>query len=195
MFPLVYFVRHGQTDWNRDNRFQGQNEVDLNETGRAQADRNGRRLAELIPDPSLFDFVASPMRRTRETMERVRMGMNLEPRDYVTDKRLIEVHFGDWTGYTPDQLKEKDPEFRRHRRADKWNIVPTGEGAESYAMLLARFRPWFETLERPTVCVTHGGNVRAVFLLVEGLSDDAAANHAVPQDKVLRLKDGKLDWL
>lgn len=195
MFPLVYFVRHGETDWNRGNRFQGQNEVDLNETGRAQADRNGARLAELIGDPAAFDFVASPMRRTRETMERVRRAMGIEPSDYSTDRRLIEVHFGDWTGRTPDELKADDPEFRRHRRRDKWNIVPPGEGAESYRMLLNRFKPWFDGLTRPTICVTHGGNIRAVFYMVDKLSDDEAANMAVPQDKVLRLKDGRLEWL
>lgn len=195
MFPLVYFVRHGQTDWNRDFRFQGQNEVDLNDAGRVQADRNGAKLAELIEHPQKFDFVASPMRRTIETMERLRAAMGLPLEGYSTDRRLIEVNFGDWTGWTPDELKADDPEFRRHRRKDKWNIVPPGEGAESYAMLLTRFRPWFEKLERPTVCVTHGGNVRAVYHLVEKLSDDAAANLPVPQDKILRYESGKLDWL
>jgi broad specificity phosphatase PhoE len=119
----------------------------------------------------------------------------LAPDHYRTDRRLIEVHFGDWTGKTPDELKADDPEFRRHRRRDKWNIVPPGRGAESYRMLLDRFKPWFDSLSQPTVCVTHGGNIRAVFYMVDKLSDDEAANMAVPQDKVLRLKDGKLEWL
>lgn len=195
MFPLVYFVRHGETDWNRDNRFQGQNEVDLNDKGRAQADRNGERLAQLIADPATFDFVASPMRRTCETMQRVRTAMGLAPDEYRTDRRLIEVHFGDWTGRTPDELKSDDPDFRRHRRRDKWNIVPPGEGAESYRMLHDRFQPWLDGLTQPTVCVTHGGNIRAVFYRIENLSDDDAANMAVPQDKVLRLEGGRLEWL
>ncbi|HEY5818452.1 MAG TPA: histidine phosphatase family protein [Mesorhizobium sp.] len=195
MFPLVYFVRHGETDWNAGNRFQGQNEVDLNANGQAQAERNGRKLAELIRDPSVFDFVASPMRRTRETMELLRAAMGL-PRDgYRQDSRLVEVHFGDWTGFTPDQLKQQDPEFKRRRRSDKWNIVPPGDGAESYQMLLLRMRPWFEELSQPTVCVTHGGGIRVAFRLLGGLGDDEAANMEVPQDKVLRLQDGALDWL
>ena len=195
MLPLVYFVRHGQTDWNAANRFQGQNEVDLNEIGRAQADRNGRKLAELIASAEAFDFVCSPMRRTRETMQRLRLAMRLPAEEYRTDRRLIEVHFGDWTGFTPDELKEKDPEFRRHRRRDKWNIVPPGEGAESYRMLQDRVRPWFDGLAQPTVCVTHGGVIRAVARIVETLSDDAAASMAVPQDRILRLENGKLEWL
>ncbi len=84
MTPLVYFVRHGQTAWNEEGRLQGQAETDITEKGRAQADRNGRRLAELIADPSAFDFVASPMRRTRETLQRVRAAMGLDPAAYRT---------------------------------------------------------------------------------------------------------------
>ena len=100
MLPLVYFVRHGQTDWNAEHRLQGQADIALNALGRAQATRNGRKLAELIADPADFDFVASPLGRTRETMELVRAAMGLEPHGYRTDPRLIEVHFGDWQGHT-----------------------------------------------------------------------------------------------
>ena len=65
MSPLVYLVRHGETAWNVEGRLQGQAENDITEVGRRQADRNGARLRELIDDPAQFDFVASPMRRTR----------------------------------------------------------------------------------------------------------------------------------
>src|SRR5690606_32679256 len=71
----IYFVRHGQTDWNAEGRLQGQEDTSLNDLGRSQATGNGERLAELIPDASLFDFVSSPLWRTRETMERVRAAM------------------------------------------------------------------------------------------------------------------------
>ena len=66
MSPLVYLVRHGQTVWNAEQRFQGQADTDMTGKGRAQADRNGRVLAELIETPEDFDFVASPLRRTRD---------------------------------------------------------------------------------------------------------------------------------
>ena len=84
MSPLVYIVRHGQTDWNAEFRLQGQADTDLNELGRRQAAMNGRALARLIPRPEEFDFVASPMRRTCETMERLRAAMGLDPTAYAT---------------------------------------------------------------------------------------------------------------
>ena len=77
------------------------------------------------------------MRRTRETMERVRAAMGLDPTAYRTDPRLVEVHFGDWQGFTFAELESAQPGLdARRARCDKWNFVPPGEGAESYQMLL-----------------------------------------------------------
>jgi probable phosphoglycerate mutase len=195
MSPLVYFIRHGQTDWNIEGRLQGQADTDITERGRQQADRNGRKLAELIGRAEGFDFVASPMRRTRETMERVRAAMGLPPEDYRIDARLVEVHFGDWQGHTFVELEARRPGSTAARSKDKWGFVPPGAKGESYQMLLERVRPWFEALERPTVCVAHGGVIRTVFRMVQDMPPRQAARLEVPQDKVLRLADGQLDWL
>jgi len=195
MFPLVYFVRHGQTDWNAEHRLQGQADIELNAVGRAQAARNGRRLAELIAEPASFDFVASPLGRTRETMALARAAMGL-PRDgYRVDSRLIEVNFGDWQGYTLAELDRINPGSSGARALDKWNFVPPGEGAESYEMLYRRVRPWFDELARPTVCVTHGGIFRVLFKLVGKKPIREAAALDIAQDRVLRLQDGGLDWM
>ncbi|MER8835723.1 histidine phosphatase family protein [Mesorhizobium sp. M0909] len=195
MYPLVYIVRHGQTAWNAEARLQGQADTDLDELGREQASRNGRRLAELIDKPEDFDFVASPMRRTRETMERLRAAMKLDPHAYRTEPLLVELSFGDWQGFTFAELEANNPGSTRRRRLDKWNFQPPGEGAESYQMLLERVKPWFEALDRQTVCVTHGGVMRVMFRLVLGMPEQDAVSMDVPQDRVLRLDGRRLEWL
>lgn len=195
MKPLVYFVRHGETAWNAEFRLQGQSDTDITELGRSQADRNGRRLAELIPTPGDFDFVSSPMRRTRETMERARAAMGLDPAAYRTDPRLVEVHFGDWQGFTFAELDASDPGSSARRDRDKWNFVPPGQGAESYQMLMERVRPWFDALDRNTVCVTHGGVLRCVFRMMDAMSEAEAALVDIPQDRLLRLANDRLEWL
>lgn len=195
MPPLLYMVRHGQTDWNVEGRLQGQADTDINAEGRAQADRNGARLAAEIGDPSAFDFVASPLKRTRETMERIRLAMDLAADGYCTDTRLLEVHFGDWQGLTYDELEAREPGCTEARSRDKWNFVPPGAEAESYGMLAARVKPWLDGLDRPTVCVTHGGVVRTLFYWLEEVPPARAAGIDVPQDRILRVMDGRCDWL
>jgi probable phosphoglycerate mutase len=194
-YPLVYFVRHGETSWNADSRLQGQADTDINAKGRAQATRNGEALACLIPDPAGFDFVASPLRRTRETMERVRAAMGLDPQSYRTDARLKEVHFGDWQGYTYAEMDVREPGSIARREKDKWNFRPPGAEAESYEMLKERVEPWLAEVAAPTVCVTHGGVIRVLFRLVAGLAERECAALDVPQDRVLRLENGRLEWL
>lgn len=195
MTPLVYFVRHGQTDWNAALRFQGQYDVDVNDLGRAQARRNGRRLAELLGDPHRFDFVASPLRRTRETMEIIRAELRLPPRGYRLEPRLVEVHFGDWQGMTVDEVEAASPGVAAEREADKWRFLPPGAGAESYDLLSARIAPWLSALDRDTVCVTHGGVIRSIFMLTGAAGRSEAASLDIPQDRILRWRDGRLGWL
>ena len=193
--PTVYFVRHGETDWNAEARLQGQADTDLNEKGRAQASANGRALAALIPEPEAFDFVSSPMLRTRHTMERLRAAMGLDASGYRTDPRLVEVNFGDWQGHTFAELERVDPGCFARRQADKWGFVPPGEGAESYERLAARVRPWLDGVARDTVCVTHGGVLRAVFMLCGALTPGEAVMLPIPQDRILRLAGGVLEWI
>ncbi|RYE75137.1 MAG: histidine phosphatase family protein, partial [Hyphomicrobiales bacterium] len=98
---LIYMIRHGQTDWNAEIRLQGQKDIPLNDTGRNQARGNGRALADILGTQAIaFDYVASPLGRTRETMELLRGAMGLAPEAYRTDDRLKEVSFGDWEGFT-----------------------------------------------------------------------------------------------
>ena len=196
MYPLTYICRHGQTDWNAERRLQGQHETDINALGRAQADGNGRALGLLLGEAAgSFRFIASPMRRTRETMERIRAAMALDPAAYETDDLLKEVSFGDWQGFTLPELDAREPGTSALRDADKWNHLPPGNSAESYAMMALRVARWLETHDRQAVIVAHGGIVRALFHLVGGLSGEEASMMDVPQDRILKLEGMRLAWL
>ena len=195
MRPPIYIARHGQTDWNVEERLQGQADTDINAIGRTQADRNGERLSQLLGAADGFDFVCSPLRRTRETMERIRAKMGLDPAAYRTDPRLMELHFGAWQGFTYGELEAAKPGCTEARSRDKWAFMPPGDEAESYEMLAARVKTWSDAVRQPTVCVTHGGVMRAMLYLSGLASPDEAAGHRTPQDRLLRLHDGKAEWL
>lgn len=191
-------VRHGQTDWNAEGRLQGQKDIPLNANGRRQATENGRRLAEELGNTvSAFDFVASPLGRTRETMERLRAAMGLDPTTYRTDTRLVELSFGDWEGSTIPELQRVTPDRVEARALSKWNFIPPGRDAESYEILSWRVGAWLTSVDRPTICVSHGGIVRSVFRLIGGWSEDEACDMNVPQDRVLKIDrdEGAVGWL
>lgn len=195
---LVYVIRHGQTDWNAIRRLQGQKDIPLNDFGRSQAVGNGKALSRVLgPTATEFDYVASPLGRTRETMELVRGAMGLDPTDYRTDDRLVEVSFGDWEGYTLPELKLAFPDRVKARKAAKWDFIPPGQDAESYEILSWRIGAWLSSVQRKTVCVCHGGVIRSIFRLVSGMEKDEAAEIPIPQDRILKVETEKnlAEWI
>ncbi len=188
----LYFIRHGQTDWNAAGRMQGQTDIPINDVGRTQARRNGEILAALLDTPDAFDFIASPLARPSETMEIIRSALGLAPKGFPTDKRLMEIKFGKFEGLTFDEIAEKMPqEFDREK--DKWHNAPP-EG-ESYADLTTRVEEWYLELKRDTICVAHGGVSRALRGIVLDLPPAEIVELDVPQDKVLKIEAGQIEWL
>lgn len=183
---LLIFIRHGQTDWNAEGRMQGQRDIPLNSVGEGQASGNGERLKAFFDregfDPESFDFVSSPLTRTRKTMELLRKTMKLDPAAYRLDGQLKEITFGAWEGFTLEELAEVHAELVHQRRADKWGFLyPQGE---SYERLSARIGGWLQTVERPTVVVSHGGVFRVLRGLLEQLETENIPKLSVPQDRV-----------
>jgi broad specificity phosphatase PhoE len=192
--PVIYFIRHGETDWNVERRMQGQLDVPINANGRMQAARNGRMLRELIEDAGGFDFVASPQLRTRQTMEIVRDEMGLDTTAYRTDDRLMEIHKGDWQTLLWPEICERFPDEVAAYDRDRWNVTPPGEGAESFAALHSRVCAWFDEVRGDTVVVSHGGPMRCIRRKLLGLSDEETHALRVPQDQILCIQDGELSW-
>ncbi|HWK14849.1 MAG TPA: histidine phosphatase family protein [Rhizobiaceae bacterium] len=186
--PTLVFIRHGETDWNAEGRFQGQQDIPLNARGRGQARRNGRVLAENLPQAAGYVFVASPLKRTRETMEILRGAMGLAPEEYRLDPILKEITFGDWEGFTGAELKANWPDRVVAREADKWGFTPPA--GESYAMLSERIARWLDTVDRPTVVVSHGGVCRVLQGLLLGLGPERTPMLDIPQDRFM-IWDGK----
>lgn len=167
--PILYFVRHGETDWNRERRLQGQHDIPLNPLGRTQAQRCGALLRELLEKGdravSDYDYVSSPLGRARETMEIMRDAMGLDPCAYRTDARLMEMSFGRWEGFTYAELQAREAAALEARERDKWGFVLPG--GESYAQLEKRVQVWYESVERATVASAHGGVCRALMALLK----------------------------
>lgn len=191
----LYFLRHGETDWNRIQRYQGQTDIPLNDLGRRQAGRNGRALAAHLGDAAAgLHFTSSPLGRAVETLRIVRGELGLPPEPFERDDRLKEQHFGHWEGQLYADLPRTDPAGFAARKANPWHWTP--EGGESYVMLGARVEAWLAGLERDTIAASHGNVSRVIRALVLGLTDyRAVTTLEVPQDRVLVIRDGRAEWL
>ena len=189
--PILYFVRHGETDWNREKRLQGQHDIPLNALGRTQAARCGDLMRDLLSRNGRgiadYDYVSSPLGRARETMELMRGTMGLEPGLYRTDARLMEMSFGRWEGFTYAELQSREAAALAERERDKWGFVLPG--GESYAQLEKRVQVWFEGIERETVASAHGGVCRALMAHI-GVAEPAEASMGNIGQGVVYVFDG-----
>ena len=174
--PTVYFVRHGETDWNVAGRLQGHRDIPLNDKGRGQASHCGNLLRDIFKregrDPLGIDYVSSPLQRATETMELARTAMGLPTRGYIRDPRLMELAFGDWEGSTIALLHQNDPVRISQREHDKWHFLPPG--GESYEMCSHRMKSWYDSLSADVVATSHGGTCRGLMACL-GIAKPAAA--------------------
>jgi broad specificity phosphatase PhoE len=157
MAATIFLVRHGETDWNRDRRWQGHADPPLNETGRAQA----RRLAAQLAGEPLAAIHSSDLRRAYETARIVAGPRGL---GVVATAALREIDVGTWQGLTWAEIEQRFPDgYRRHTAYDGvgWERGETHEemAARVHAAIgaIAAARPAEQVL-----VVTHGGPIRAV---------------------------------
>jgi probable phosphoglycerate mutase len=193
--PTIYFIRHGETDWNASGRFQGTQEIPLNDKGRAQAVAAGGILASLLTgegrDAVSLAYVASPLGRARVTMELVRGVLKLPAEDFPVDERIREIGYGAWEGFTLAQMEKSDPKVYAARLADRWSVAPLG--GESYASRLPIVREFVDSLTVDTVAVGHVGTARTLMVALGLATSEEAIEGAILQGAVYEFRDGGLE--
>ncbi len=119
---LFYVVRHGETDWNREQVFRGRVDVPLNDLGRQQAQAVAKKLSEA----DLTAVYTSPLKRAGETADIVARLCGLQA---VVENSFIDMNFGEWQGLTHGDVQSQFPEaYRRWQRSPESASIP---GAES----------------------------------------------------------------
>lgn len=158
---MLYVARHGETDWNREGRYQGQRESDLTATGIAQADA----LAHSLYGVPLERIVSSPLRRCTATAWPLARRRRLP---VESDLRLIEIAHGTWEGRLRGAIEREDgPRLARWRSQPQEVAFP---GGESLAQVRSRWRAFVTSLDTRvhTLLVTHDVLVRIAILDATG---------------------------
>ena len=163
----ILLARHGETDWNREGRWQGWADPPLNETGRGQA----RELAEQLRSAPFDAVFSSDLRRARQTAEILAAPHGVP---VVADRDLREIDVGSWSGLTRAEIAERFPDGTR----------PDGETHDQHA---ARVRAAVTRIARDhpggrILIVGHGGTIRSIHDVITDVP-----YHPVPNCHVLEV--------
>jgi broad specificity phosphatase PhoE len=155
---MLVAVRHGQTDWNAEQRFQGHLDIPLNAVGCRQAETLRSRLAG-----NSFDAAySSPLRRALATAEIIAADLPVS-----VDDRLIEIHHGSWQGRTKQDIAEQWPVEWKW-----WNTEPqrfTPPGGEAVESVRGRVEDFLSVMRGTTIlCVSHGVVIQTLLSILIG---------------------------
>ncbi|MBC9247229.1 histidine phosphatase family protein [Paracoccus sp. 11-3] len=174
VYPDLYLIRHGETEWNAEGRMQGVLDSPLTPKGRAQA----ARMAALVNGVQGQRF-SSPQGRALETGQIVFHGT-----DFVTDQRLAEIDIGEFTGQLIADLRISHPTIFDGNGLAWYDKAPGGEHLDG---LFRRAASFLDDLTGPAIIITHGITLRMLRLLalswplsrLEALPTEQGAVHVV----------------
>ncbi|MFX0540323.1 histidine phosphatase family protein [Roseovarius sp. S4756] len=177
-WPEIWFLRHGQTEWNLAGRIQGRLDSPLTELGRAQALQQAGLITDIAARVAkgAGDIYVSPLGRARETA-----ALAMPAHTPVIDPRLAEIDTGAWEGENKADLPQGANDLATYAKA------PGGEGLEA---LIDRVRSFAEDLRGPSIVVAHGLWGQVMRGLATGLPAEAMGAQDNAQGCVYYLSQG-----
>lgn len=167
----LYIIRHGETDWNRQNKLQGKRDIPLNEQGEALAKKTKEGLREV---PFTLG-ITSPLKRAEKTAQILLEGREIPIR---TEKRMEEIGFGEYEGMVYTKTYSEIPDEKFSYFFTKPEAYQPGRGGETVTELLAREREfWQELLTNPdyedqTILLsTHGAALGGLLCVIKGQTE------------------------
>jgi broad specificity phosphatase PhoE len=186
----IYLVRHGETEWNTQGRFQGGLDSPLTRNGREQARQFGLLLARLLDGSRNFAMHVSPLGRTCETAEIIRKYI---PVAAIREPRIREVTIGSWDGLTHTDIDAGWPGLLSGCDRFSWYFrAPDGE---AYDEAVNRVVAWLAEVQGNVIAVSHGLIGRLIRGAYLGLPRHEALSLPVPQDIVWRLAERRIEAL
>ena len=160
----LFIVRHGETEWNKNRKYQGQKDVKLNETGKKQVRLSAEELAEF----DLEAVCSSNLSRARDTAEEIAASHQLQVRQFAG---LREIDFGDWEGKSYEEIIEQQKErFHDWLQNPGRTSPPGGEDMQEFQQRVCRaFEQILEFSADKIAVAAHGGSIRVYMLKVLGM--------------------------
>lgn len=160
----IYLIRHGETTWNKEKKFQGCTNTPLTDLGVAQGEKLARRL-ENVKFTALY---TSPLKRAAKTADLISLKQEVTATE---DERFKEIFFGDFEGKTFRALGEEYPWFQEWTKDPSMHKIPNGDNLQEVLIKTEQvFKDMCEKIEGGEIgIVTHAGFIRLVVLALMGL--------------------------
>ncbi len=186
--PTIYLLRHGQTVWNVERRYQGQLDSPLTEKGETQAKLNAVKLNKYI-DIKEVKLFASPLGRARQTAEIIVKNNGLENSKIIFEENIKEINYGIFEGKTKDYCQKKHAKEFLERESNKF--IYTLEGGESYAKVYERLNRWLHSVknEEVIIVIAHEMINRALRGLYCNMSKDKMLSLRQANDVLIKLEN------
>ena len=192
---MIWLVRHGQTVFNAEGRFQGHSDSPLTRLGERQARQTGLMLRALLKDAPSPRMVSSPLGRTRHTASLIAETMGHDG-EIEFDHRLAEVTMGQWDGMTGEDIDFAYPGVRDGlTRFEWWFHAPGGESLAVFSTRLADWLTEAAASPEPIIAVSHGGVSKVLRGLYLGLSKEKALALESPQDAIFCLDGDEVEQI
>jgi len=152
-YPTIILIRHGQTVWNEEGRFQGRLNSPLTKKGELQAKKNAEKLKKNIEDFKNIKIFSSPLGRARDTAYIICNELGINRDRVIFDDRIIEFNYGIFEGQKREEMMKRQ-EFR-DREANKWSYEI--ENGESYILVQNRVKDFLHSIkdEKKVIIVAH----------------------------------------
>ncbi|MEB8388411.1 histidine phosphatase family protein [Rhodobacteraceae bacterium KMM 6894] len=183
-WPEIWFLRHGETEWNLQGRIQGHQDSPLTTRGCAHARQQAgiiRNIAQQVAAANTGGLYVSPLGRARQTA-----ALALPEHCPLVDPRLAEIATGAWEGMLKTDLPQGANDLAVYSNA------PQGEGLDA---LIARVRSFADDLTGPSIVVSHGLWGQVLRGLAEGLTPETMGCQSNLQGCVYHIRDGQVTCL
>ncbi len=192
--PTIYLLRHGQTIWNQEGRYQGQLDSALTAKGKLQAKLNALKLQKYV-DIKNIKFFSSPLGRAKETAKIIADENGMCLTNIIYEEAIKEFNYGIFEGKTKKFCQEELKEIFEVREANKFDYVL--EGGESYAKVYERLEQWLKSLEgeEVIVVVAHEMINRALRGIYCNIKKDEMLSLRQANDVLIKLEKGSEEIL
>ncbi|ATP40888.1 phosphoglycerate mutase family protein [Solibacillus sp. MA9] len=192
MSQIIYLLRHGETVFNTQGRYQGELNSPLTDNGIEQVERNAKLLKIIIGDPNEWRIVSSPLGRALQSTEIICETIGYDIKKVEKDNRLSEVAVGSWAGLTSKEIELSWPNL--FNNTDLYGWFFNSPDGESYEAVENRLTAWLDSVknEPKVIAISHGLTGRILRGIYSGMQKDDALKLEVSQDVFFELSNKEI---